>query len=903
MHDGFVIVDALGIHLDVNPAFCAMTGYSREELLGSNPRDRYWPPGDAERILATFSRPPNGRISDVELQFMRKNGERFPVTVNSFAIRDMAGTILFHAATVKETTQRLNMQSALRNSEARYRALFEHAGDAIVIIEDEQIIDCNELTLELFGVTRSDIMSIPTADFFPSTQPNGQDSREFFSDRIDASRAGKVQIFEWTGNKVDGAELSIEVHMSSFMIGERVYTQAIVRDITQRKRLEDALRLSEEQYRGLFESAGDGILIMQGERVLDCNERVLELYGISREALLNLSNYSLSPPRQPNGQDSQEFFAQRIAALQSENPQIFQWIGKKLDGTPIETEVTLTTFMLDGKPCTQSIIRDTTRRRQLEDALRDSEVRFRTLFESAGDAIAIHKNSRTVDCNERLCELYDLTREEILSARTGDFFPPTQPNGQDSREFFQEKVRASRSGIPQIYEWHGRKRDGIVIITEITLTTFTIGGDIYEQAIARDITQRKRMEAALHDLNRTLEERVLRRTEELERANSELMQRNLQYRVLAKKLMAVEESERRRIAQLLHDSHQQLIVAAKYRAEMLQGDAYAPEVNDVGRQVSEILAQALEATRSLTMELAPPILYGVGLVVALEWLARWMQEHHNLDVVVNGTLPMTKVPTDVSSLLFQSVRELLLNVIKHAGVKQATVFVALDNQQLSVVVTDEGVGFDVATVRENARSFGLFSIQERVASLDGRLDIVSVPGRGTTSTLTIPLAPAHAPQPEPVVALRRSTDQNVAPARVDRGSIRILIVDDHAGARDGLAVMLDLMSDFQIVGQAVDGLDAVEKTHALRPDVILMDVTMPRMNGIDATRRITSEFRDVKIIGFSMHEIEDMLPRMTDAGAIAYLQKTVPVEDLISTIRDVMNRTATAPDQTTSPPE
>jgi PAS domain S-box-containing protein len=515
----------------------------------------------------------------------------------------------------------------------------------------------------------------------------------------------------------------------------------------------------------------------------------------------------------------------------------------------------------------------------------ESEVRYRTLFESAGDAIAIHKNSRAVDCNERLSELYGLSREEILSATTGDFFPPMQPNGQSSHEFFQEKVSASRAGERQVYEWHGRKRDGTAIITEITLTTFVIGGEIYEQAIARDITQRKQMEEALRDLNRTLEERVARRTDELEKVCAELLQRNAQYRALASRLTQAENEERRRIAQVLHDNHQQLIVAAKFRVELLQGDSYGSNAHDVARQVLEILDQALEVSRSLTMELAPPILFGSGLVVALQWLARWMEENYQLQVEVIGSLPMTRVPKDVSTLLFQAVRELLLNVIKHSGVKSATVSVTLEHNQLQVAVADAGAGFDVVSALETPRSFGLFSIQERLILLGGHLEVISQPGRGTTSHMAIPIHAADDTNPPVATDFGVSVDEPVHAQPTDVTSIRILVTDDHAPARASLIQILGLVSKFEIVGQAVDGLDALEKARLLQPDIVLMDVTMPRLDGLEATRRLTEEFPGMKVIGLSMHDPAEMQPQMRAAGAFCFLHKSTPVDDLIAAIR------------------
>lgn len=613
MQDGFSIVDANGLHLDVNPAFCAMTGFSAEELIGSGPEHCYWPPEERENIQAAFTKNLSGDFADVELIFMRKNGERFPVLVNPFAIRDQSGLITFYAATVKDITQRVKLQETLRDSEDRYRRLFESAADAIVILQGEKIFDCNAQALEMFGVASIEQLAArSTFNFFPPKQPDGRDSRTFSIEKLKEASTGKPQFFAWHHVKLDGTLFEAEVSLSTFKQGETTFIQAIIRDITQRTTMDQALK--------------------------------------------------------------------------------------------------------------------------------DSELRFRTLFENAGDAISILKDGQTIDFNNRLCEIYGFTREEILAIPVIKFFPPTQPNGQASSEFFAERLTAAQAGFPQMYEWYGRRKDGALVITEVNLNMLVIGGQVFQQAVARDITQRKEMEAALVELTKTLDHRVKQRTAELVKANTELQQRNNQFRALAAQLTKTENDERKRIARVLHDNQQQLLVAAKFKAEMLQNDSYDSVVKTVGRKLVEILEQAIDVTRTLTMELAPPILYGAGLVVALEWLAQWMKEHHKLEVVVTGSLPVTPVPAGVSSLLFQAVRELLLNVIKHSGAKKASVTVAMTDELLSVAVTDEGVGFDVASALTSPQSFGLFSIQERLSLLGGRLEIVSVPGLGTTTTLSVSLA-------------------------------------------------------------------------------------------------------------------------------------------------------------------
>jgi len=118
-----------------------------------------------------------------------------------------------------------------------------------------------------------------------------------------------------------------------------------------------------------------------------------------------------------------------------------------------------------------------------------------------------------------------------------------------------------------------------------------------------------------------------------------------------------------------------------------------------------------------------------------------------------------------------------------------------------------------------------------------------------------------------------------------RPPIRVLLADDHAILRAGLASLLDEVPDVEIVGQAADGIQAVDLAHALNPDVIVMDVTMPRMNGIEATRKISASLPEIRIIGLSMHTHADMADALHEAGAKVYLTKGGPASDLIKAVR------------------
>jgi signal transduction histidine kinase len=208
-----------------------------------------------------------------------------------------------------------------------------------------------------------------------------------------------------------------------------------------------------------------------------------------------------------------------------------------------------------------------------------------------------------------------------------------------------------------------------------------------------------------------------------------------------------EQRERSRLAGLLHDGLQQLLVAARLRAQML-GRLDDPKVRQGTQEIAELLAEALADARSLTGELSPPMLQRGGLLPALEWLTRWMQEKHHVTVTLRGHAEvLSGLPEDLAVLLYQAVRELLLNTVKHAQVAAAEVAVLAAGDTLTLVVADAGVGFDPHHLRAEGGTeggFGLLGIRERLDLVGGRLEIASAPGQGSRFVLTVPLRPAPA---------------------------------------------------------------------------------------------------------------------------------------------------------------
>ncbi len=219
-----------------------------------------------------------------------------------------------------------------------------------------------------------------------------------------------------------------------------------------------------------------------------------------------------------------------------------------------------------------------------------------------------------------------------------------------------------------------------------------------------------------------------------------------QLRFLATQLSVVEDQERQRIATELHDHVAQKLAIAKIKMEGLKISPPCPEASESIAQVYELISQSVQDTRSLMNKISSPILRELGLEAALEWLTEEFERMHGLKCTCEGDEELKPLERDVSSLLFQAANELLVNVVKHAGVEECAIRVQKEGDWIRVTVEDYGAGFspsDIGPRKSMTGGFGLFSIKERMNGIGGRLEIESKPGEGSRISLVAPLKHRH----------------------------------------------------------------------------------------------------------------------------------------------------------------
>ncbi|MGD0205912.1 MAG: PAS domain S-box protein, partial [Dehalococcoidia bacterium] len=416
--------------------------------------------------------------------------------------------------TGRDITERKRAEELARQAEQRYRDLFEGAPVMYVITRNQDgapiVADCNELFLSTLGYARAEVLERPLADFYTP------ESRAELLERGGFQRALKGQFVAEERQLLtrDGrvVQTLLRALPEADASGNIFGTRAMYVDITERKRAEEALRESEQSYRLLAENVTDVIWAMDTNlRFTYVSPSVTRLRGYTVEEAMAQTLAEILTPA--SLEVAMKALAEERAVEKMEDKDLSRPLTLELeqtceDGSTVWTEVKMTALRGEDKRPVGilGVGRDITERRRAEEALRDSERRFRTLSEATFEGIAIHKKGRILDANQTLAEMFGYQLSEIVGMRPVDFVAP---------EYRDLVLYATLSGYEEPFELIGLRKDGSTFPIEACGKATLYRGQTVGVAAIRDISERKRAEEALQKVRDELESRVERRMQHL----------------------------------------------------------------------------------------------------------------------------------------------------------------------------------------------------------------------------------------------------------------------------------------------------------------------------------------------------------------------------------------------------
>ena len=604
-------------------------------------------------------------------------------------------------ASIGISFKRKQAEEALAESEQRFRRLSEAAFEGIAFSENGVLVDANEAFVGMYLCSLEELVGKPVMELV------APEHRELVAEKI---RSGYEEVYECKGIRKDGSLIDLEIHGRPVTRQGRKMRMTAIRDITERKKAEVELQESEERLKILFEYAPDGIYLNDlNGNLVDGNKAAEELAGYAREELIgkNFAEAGLLSP-----QDTEKAVARlrKTAAGEPVGPEEFT-IRRK-DGSEVAAEISTFPATIKGQTFSLGVARDITDRKRAEAALANEKLLSEEYINSLPGLFYVFNEQRFVRWNSVWETVTGYSAEELGSKYGTDFF-----EGED-RTLIRERMRKVFSEGAADAEAELVTKDGRRIPYYFTGLRKEFDGKPHLVGLGIDITERKR-------------------------ARLRLLEYSQQLKSLASRLSLAEERERHRLATELHDHIGQSLVFSKLKLDELRKSASTQELTEALQEVCDTIGQVIADARTLTFDLSSPILYELGFEAAVaEWLKDEIEKRHGIKTEFKDDRQPKPLDDDIRPVLFRNVRELLVNVVKHAQARKVKVSLCRVDGNMRVSVEDDGKGFDpveVASMAAKRAEFGLFSIRERLTQLGGSIDIASRPGQGTRILMTAPL--------------------------------------------------------------------------------------------------------------------------------------------------------------------
>jgi PAS domain S-box-containing protein len=588
--------------------------------------------------------------------------------------------------------------------------IFQAIGHPSFILEpDHTIIACNKAVEALTGKSAKELIGKKCHEIFHAkgTPPGNCPMEKLL-------KSGRFETYE----------MEMEALGKSFLVsctpvfGESGVLDKIIHiatDITEQKRTKEQFQESRSAFRTLFESGAEGILVVtvKERKFRYANPAICRMLGYTQDELTKMSVDEIHPP-ESLGYVIEQFNWQTMGKsnLALDIPCL------RKGGTIFYAHITGTNATIDGEECHIGFFTDVTDLRQTQEMLRKEGDRAQKYLDIAAVMFVVIDAKGTITLiNKKGCEILGGDETRILGKNWFDSFIPERMR-DDVKAVF-EQLMAGKMKPVEYFENPILRHDGQerIIAWHNQILTNDAGNITGTVSSGEDITERKL-------------------------AEKKLLYYQGRLKTLAAELSLAEERERRRIAIGLHDDVAQKMVMSKFRLQALKDSLPNGKMKTTLDKECFILDDILDDIRSLTFELSDILLKEIGFEPALKsWLKSEIQEKAGLKCEFSSGGDKTKLDEDIKAILFNAVRELLTNIVKHARAKKVKVGITGSDAAVTITVQDDGVGFDVSKLglpSGDKGGFGLFNIRERLEYTGGQFEIESSPGKGTRIVIKSP---------------------------------------------------------------------------------------------------------------------------------------------------------------------
>jgi len=992
LNDIVLITDAELTHgsgpkiLFANEAFERITGYTAAEVLGKSPRFLQGEKTD-RRVMAEIGRAVV-KQQPIRRQIINygKNGTEYWLEIDIVPIFNAAGKCTYFAAIEREITEQKRAEIVA----TRLASIVESSDDAIIGKDLNGIITSwNAGAKRIFGYTSDEMIGTSIMQLIPADR---QAEENQILTKI--KHGESVEHFETLRQAKDGRLIPVSVTASPIRNtgGEVVGISKVARDITERLESEEALRKSEERFRSYFELGQIGMAITSSTKgCLEVNDKMCQILGYERSELLHKTWAEMTHP-DDLAADVANF--NHVLAGDFDGYSTNKRFVRK-DGQVVDSTITVKCLRREDGSIDYfvAMLQDITEQHRMEQALRENERKFRALFEDANDAIYLMHDGLFSDCNAKGLEYFGVKREEIIGRRPADFSPAHQADGRDSMEKATEFIQSALAGKPQFFEWINQRPDGTPVCSDVSLSRFEVGDNAYLQAIARDITERKKSEeqiveqAALLDNARDsilvcdLDGKILFWNKGSERmygwTSQEVLDRNIagllypnpktfeeikettnaqgewhgELQKLAKDrheitvevqwtLIRNKKGEPKSMLSINTDITERKKIEAQFmRAQRMESigtlaGGIAHDLNNIlapimmSIDILKTLSENPQATKILeTIEVSAQ--RGADIVRQVLSFARGVegervevQPKHllqDLGSIIKDTFPKDirlqfSIPNDTWTILGDptQVHQILLNLCVNArdampnggsltlsvenwvvDKQYAAMHVeAMAGRYVSINVTDSGMGMTQGTINKIFEPFfttkeltkgtglGLSTVMAIVKSHNGFINVYSELGKGTTFIVYLPAME---------ISSEAGEEQSVELSLPRGKGETVLLVDDEASVVIITSQTLEAFG-YKVLS-ATDGADAlgVYLKHQNEIAVVLTDMMMPIMDGpamIHALMRINP---GIKIIAASGLKANDSVAKASGVGLKHFLAKPYTAGTLLKTMRKILD--------------